>query len=112
MSYIRITPPDKVCHEVFNIVDSPLYNGYQRGLALMFYRFFEEKSKGSAVIIYRQNEIIFFLMGSLLFSLSVYTSNLQHLTSLKRAFYRVKSLSLCLTAEDQCVYVLLLIKDF
>ena len=80
----------------------------------MFYRFFEEKSKGSAVIIYRQNEIIFFffLMGSLLFSLSVYTSNLQHLTSLKRAFYRVKSLSLCLTAEDQCVYVLLLIKDF
>ena len=60
MSYIRITPPDKVCHEVFNIVDSPLYNGYQRGLAVMFYRFFEEKSKGSAVIIYRQNEIIFF----------------------------------------------------
>ena len=33
--------------EVFNIAKDPKYNGYQRGLASMVFKFFDEKISGS-----------------------------------------------------------------
>ena len=33
----------------FNIAKNPKYDGYQRGLASMVYKFFDKKSKGSGV---------------------------------------------------------------
>ena len=36
---------DKVC----NIAKNPKYDGYQRGIASMVYKFFDKKSKGSVV---------------------------------------------------------------
>ena len=44
------TVADKVLTEkAFNIAKNPKYDGYQRGLASMVYRFFDKKSKGSGV---------------------------------------------------------------
>ena len=37
--------------KVFNIAKNPKYDGYQRGLASMVYKFFDKKSKGSSVNI-------------------------------------------------------------
>ena len=36
---------------MFNIAKNPKYDGYQRGLASMVYKFFDKKSKGSGVNI-------------------------------------------------------------
>ena len=35
--------------KAFNIAKNPKYDGYQRGLASMVYKFFDKKSKGSGV---------------------------------------------------------------
>ena len=35
--------------EAFNIAKNPKYDGYQRGIASMIYKFFDKKSKGSGV---------------------------------------------------------------
>ena len=44
----RITAFDKVLRDkVFYIAKNPKYDGYQRGLASMIYKFFDKKSKGS-----------------------------------------------------------------
>ena len=44
------TQSDKVLREkAFKIVSDPKYDGYQRGLASMVYKFFEKKSNGSGV---------------------------------------------------------------
>ena len=44
----KITASDKVLRDKgFSIVKSPEYDGYQRGLASMVYKFFGKKSKGS-----------------------------------------------------------------
>ena len=44
------TAPDKVLkNEAFNIAKNPKYDGYQRGLASMIYKFFDKKTKGSGV---------------------------------------------------------------
>ena len=41
----RITASDKILiDEVFNIAKTPIYDGYQRGLASTIYKFFDEKS--------------------------------------------------------------------
>ena len=41
---------DKVLRDkVFTIAKNPRYDGYQRGLASMVYKFFDKKSKGSGV---------------------------------------------------------------
>ena len=41
---------DKIlCDKAFNIAKSPKYDGYQRGLALMVYTFFDEKNSGRTV---------------------------------------------------------------
>ena len=44
------TAPDKVLrNKAFNIAKNPKYDGYQRGLASMVYKFFDKKTKGSGV---------------------------------------------------------------
>ena len=41
---------DKVLRDkAFNIAKNPKYDGYQRGLASMVYKFFDRKSKGGGV---------------------------------------------------------------
>ena len=48
----RRTFSDKVLRDkVFNITKNSKYDGYQRGLASMVYKFFDKKSKGSGVNI-------------------------------------------------------------
>ena len=48
----RRTFSDKVLKDkAFNIAKNPKYDGYQRGLASMVYKFFDKKSKGSGVNI-------------------------------------------------------------
>ena len=42
------TVADKILRDkAFNIAKDPKYDGYQRGLASMIYKFFDKKSKGS-----------------------------------------------------------------
>ena len=46
----RTTASDKILrNKAFNIAKNPKYDGYQRGLASMGYKFFDKKSKGSGV---------------------------------------------------------------
>ena len=48
----RRTTSDKVLrNKAFNIAGNPKYDGYQRGLVSMNYKFFDKKSKGSGVNI-------------------------------------------------------------
>ena len=48
----RRTASDKVLrNEAFTIAKNPKYDGYQRGLSSMVYKFFDNKSKGSSVNI-------------------------------------------------------------
>ena len=55
---VRRTASDKVLRDkAFNIAKSPIYDGYQRGLDSMVYKFFDEKSKRSGVnIAVKHNE--------------------------------------------------------
>ena len=53
---------DKVLKDkAFKIASNPKYDGYQRGLASMLYKFFDKKSKGSGMI----NEPIYQLANKL-----------------------------------------------
>ena len=46
----RRTASDKILRDkAFNIVKSPKYDGYQRGIASMVYKFFDKKFTGSGV---------------------------------------------------------------
>ena len=46
----RRTASDKVLRDkAFNIAKNPKYDGYQRGLASMVYKFFDKKSQGSGI---------------------------------------------------------------
>ena len=48
----RRTASDKVLRDkAINIAKNPKYDGYQRGLGSMVYKFFDKKSKGSGVNI-------------------------------------------------------------
>ena len=48
----RRTAADKVLRDkAFNIAKNPKYDGYQRGLASMVYKFFDKKTKGSGVTL-------------------------------------------------------------
>ena len=48
---VKRTQSDKVSKDkAFKIVSDPKYDGYQRGLASMVYKFFDKKSKGSGII--------------------------------------------------------------
>ena len=47
----RRTASDKVLRDkAFNIAKNPKYDGYQRGLASMVYKFFDKKSAGSGIV--------------------------------------------------------------
>ena len=49
---MRRTASDKFLRDkTFNIAKNPKYDGYQRGLASMVYKFFDKKSKDSGVNI-------------------------------------------------------------
>ena len=44
------TTSDKVLRDkAFNVAKSPKYDGYQHGLALMVYKFFDKKTSGRTV---------------------------------------------------------------
>ena len=44
------TSSDKVCRDkTFNITKNPKYDGYQRGLASIVYKFFNKKAAGSGI---------------------------------------------------------------
>ena len=48
----RRTASDKILRDkAFNIAKTTKYDGYQRGLASMVYKFFDKKSTGGGVII-------------------------------------------------------------
>ena len=48
----RRTASDKIFrNKAFNIAKNSKYEGYQRGLSSMVYKFFDKKSKGSGVNI-------------------------------------------------------------
>ena len=45
----RRTASDKILHnKAFNVAKNPKYDGYQRGLASVFYKFFDRKTSGSS----------------------------------------------------------------
>ena len=53
------TAADKVLRDkAFNIAKHPKYDGYQRGLASMVYKFFNKKTAGSGIKSMVQNEIL------------------------------------------------------
>ena len=39
----------KLCDKAFNIAKNPKYDGYQRGLASMVYKFVDKKTSGSRI---------------------------------------------------------------
>ena len=48
---VRRTQSDKVLRDkAFKIASDPKYDGYQRGLASMVYKFFDKKSSGGSII--------------------------------------------------------------
>ena len=54
----RRTTSDKVLRDkAFNIAKNPKYDGYQRGLASMVYKFSDKKSAGSGVNMHTNNTI-------------------------------------------------------
>ena len=53
---IKRTQSDKVLKDkAFKIASDPKYDGYQRGLASMFYKFFDKKSKGIGIVTNEPN---------------------------------------------------------
>ena len=50
-NFARRTASDKILRDkAFNIAKNPRYDGYQRGLASMVYKFFNKKSTGSGIV--------------------------------------------------------------
>ena len=48
---VKRTQSDKVLKDkAFKIASNPNYDGYQRGLPSMIYKFFDKKSKGSGIV--------------------------------------------------------------
>ena len=47
----RRTAFDILRDKAFNVAENPKYDGYQRGLVFMVYKFFDKKSAGSGVNI-------------------------------------------------------------
>ena len=55
----RRTASDKILRDkAFNIAKNPNYDGYQRGLASMVYKFFDKKSAGSGVNMHHLLELV------------------------------------------------------
>ena len=54
---VRRTASDKVLRDkAFNIAKNPKYDGYQRGLTSMVFKFFDKKMIGSSVNVDVNNE--------------------------------------------------------
>ena len=54
----RRTAADNALRDkAFNIAKNPKYDGYQRGLASMVYKFFDKKTKGSGVTLANKSAI-------------------------------------------------------
>ena len=54
---VYLTAADKFLRDkAFNIAKDPKYDGYQRGLASMFHKFFDKKTTGSGIKSIPQNE--------------------------------------------------------
>ena len=54
----RRTASDKILRDkAFNIAKNPKYDGYQRGLASMFYKFFDKIPQEVVLLIMRLNKI-------------------------------------------------------
>ena len=51
MEILKISSDNVLGDKAFNIAKNLRYNGYQRGLASMGYKFFDKKSKGGGVNI-------------------------------------------------------------
>ena len=46
----RITAVDKALRDkIFNVAKDPKYDGYQRGIASIFYKFFDKKTAGNVI---------------------------------------------------------------
>ena len=55
--WTRRTASDKILRDkAFNIAKSPKYDGYQRGLASIVYRYFDKRARGSDVNMQANNE--------------------------------------------------------
>ena len=55
----RRTASDKVLRDkAFNIAKNPKYDGYQRGLASMVYKFYNKKSEGSGRPLSSASQIV------------------------------------------------------
>ena len=53
---VKTAQSDKVLKDkAFNIASNSNYDGYQRGLASMVYKFFDKKSKGSGIVTNKPN---------------------------------------------------------
>ena len=53
---VKRTQSDKVLRDkVFKIANNPKYDGYQRGLASMVYKFFDKKYSGSGIVTNESN---------------------------------------------------------
>ena len=53
----RTTATDKILrNKAFNIAKDPKYDGYQRGLAPLAYKFFDKKTAGGGIKSMPQNE--------------------------------------------------------
>ena len=53
---VKRTQSDKVLKDkAFKIASDPKYDGYQRGLASMVYKFFDKKYKGSGIVTNEPN---------------------------------------------------------
>ena len=55
MSEMHLKQPG-IRNKAFNIAKDPRYDGYQRGLASMVYKFFDKKTAGSGIEYIPQNE--------------------------------------------------------
>ena len=54
---LKRTQSDKVLKDKpFKTASDPNYDGYQRGLASMVYKFFDKKSKGSGIVALLANK--------------------------------------------------------
>ena len=54
----RKTASDKVLRDkAFNIAKNPKYDGYQRGLTLMVYKFFYKKNSGGAIAMPQNGQL-------------------------------------------------------
>ena len=52
----RRTTFDKILRDkAYNIAKNPKYDGYQRGLASMVYKFFDKKSEGNGIVNNKEN---------------------------------------------------------